>query len=93
MERKNEGLNVFRLTQELRLFPLARRCLLKRVELVLAEKGANEKLRIEGERSSMERRFFDVIKMKLQKKRVIVDAAREVGFSPLVVPDEALTNV
>lgn len=55
-------------------------CLLKRVELALAEKGANEKVRIEGDRSSMERRFFDVIKIKLQKKRAVVDAAREVGF-------------
>lgn len=40
----------------------------------------------------MERRFFDVIKIKLQKKRAVVDAAREVGFRPYAVPDEAVTN-
>lgn len=50
----------------------------KRVELSLAGKEVDEKTRRESDTFSMERKFLDVLKRKLKKKRTIADAAKQV---------------
>lgn len=50
----------------------------QRVELSLEGKEADEKTRREGDTLSMERKFLDLMKRKLRKKRVIAEAARQV---------------
>lgn len=50
----------------------------QRVELSLEGKEADEKTRREGDTLSMERKFLELMKRKLRKKRAIADAARQV---------------
>lgn len=52
---------------------------LQRVELSLQSKEADEKTRREGDTLSMERKFLELMKRKLRKKRAIAEAARQVG--------------
>ncbi|CAM9663192.1 unnamed protein product [Pylaiella littoralis] len=52
--------------------------LTERVELMLAGKEADEKARREGDTLSMERKFLELMKRKLRKKRSIAEAARQV---------------
>lgn len=51
---------------------------MQRVEVGLVGKEVDEKLRREGDTCSMERKFLDMLKRKLRKKRVIAEAARQV---------------
>lgn len=53
--------------------------ILQRVELGLEGKEVDEKIRRETDTSSMERKFLELMKRKLKKKRTIVEAARQVG--------------
>lgn len=50
----------------------------QRVELSLQGKEADEKTRREGDTLSMERKFLELMKRKLRKKRAIAEAARQV---------------
>lgn len=50
----------------------------QRVEKGLAAKEMEEKVRREGDSSSMERKFLCILKRKLKKKRTIADAAAQV---------------
>ncbi|CAM9253615.1 unnamed protein product [Ectocarpus sp. 4 AP-2014] len=52
--------------------------LTERVELTLQSKEADEKTRREGDTLSMERKFLELMKRKLRKKRAIAEAARQV---------------
>ncbi|CBJ48625.1 coiled-coil flagellar protein, move backward only 2 [Ectocarpus siliculosus] len=52
--------------------------LTERVELTLQSKEADEKTRREGDTLSMERKFLELMKRKLRKKRSIAEAARQV---------------
>lgn len=45
---------------------------------MLAGKEADEKARREGDTLSMERKFLDLMKRKLKKKRSIAETARQV---------------
>lgn len=53
--------------------------MLQRVELGLAGKEVDEKMRRQTDTFSMERKFLELMKRKLRKKRTIVEAARQVG--------------
>lgn len=50
----------------------------QRVELGLAAKEADDRNRREGDSLSMERKFLEMLKRKLKKKRAIAEAARQV---------------
>eukprot|EP00752_Nemacystus_decipiens_P012264 g10871.t1 len=52
--------------------------LTERVELSLQAKEADEKTRREGDTLSMEKKFLELMKRKLRKKRTIAEAARQV---------------
>eukprot|EP00903_Cladosiphon_okamuranus_P014759 g13676.t1 len=52
--------------------------LTERVELSLQGKEADEKTRREGDTLAMERKFLELMKRKLRKKRAIAEAARQV---------------
>ena len=52
----------------------------QRVELSLQGKEADEKARREGDTLSMEKKFLELMKRKLRKKRAIAEAARQVSY-------------
>lgn len=51
----------------------------QRVELGLAKKEVDEKTRRQTDTFAMERKFLELMKRKLRKKRAIVETARQVG--------------